>query len=134
MKPRSIFLVMLAFVFVLGFASDYGNDKAPSSLIGTWDYTSMTALKDGKPFGTVHFRPGQWTVTFNQDATWTMKVPSPPAQPGSGPNGSYYVQGHDLLMRLADGKPYNKYQFAIKEDGKALVLTEKGSIINASRE
>lgn len=106
--------------------------ELPPELIGTWDYTSMTALKKGNPFGTVHFQPGQWTVTFNPDSTWAMKSPSPPAKPG-GMNGSYAIHGHDVDMKLANGSTYHKYRFTIEQDGKALVLAAKDSIINASR-
>jgi hypothetical protein len=107
--------------------------KPPPELIGTWDYTSMTALKKGKPFGTVNFQPDQWTVTFNPDATWAMKPPSPPAKPG-GLNGSYAVHGHDVDMKLGNGSSYQKYHFTIGQDGNALTLTTKDSIISASRE
>jgi hypothetical protein len=114
-------------------ANAAGSPKAPPEVIGTWDYTSMTALKNGKPFGTVHFRPGQWTVTFNQDATWVMQPPSPPAKPG-GLNGTYAVHGRDVDMKLANGSPYYKYRFTIEQDGKVLTLTTKESTISASRE
>jgi hypothetical protein len=107
--------------------------QPPPELIGTWDYASMTALKNGKPFGTVHFQPGQWTVTFNQDATWTMKPPSPPANPG-GLSGSYAVHGHDVDMKLPNGSPYYTYRFTIEQDGKALTLTTKEASVSASRE
>jgi hypothetical protein len=106
--------------------------ELPPELIGTWDYTSMAALKKGNPFGTVHFQPGQWTVTFNPDSTWVMKPPSSPAKPG-GMNGSYAIHGHDVDMKLANGSAYHKYRFTIEQDGKALVLAAKDSIITASR-
>jgi hypothetical protein len=93
----------------------------------------MTALKYGKPFGTVHFQPGQWTVTFNQDATWIMKPPSSSTKP-SGLNGSYTVHGHNVDMKLTNGSPYYKYRFTIEQDGKVLSLTTKESSISASRE
>ena len=60
----------------------------------------MSALKNGKPFGVIHFQLGQWTVTFN---TWTMKTPPPILRTM---NGSYSVHGHDLEMKMTDGKPY----------------------------
>ena len=110
-----------------------GRHQPSPELIGTWDYAAMTALKNGKPFGTVHFQPGQWTVTFNQDATWAMKPPSPPATPG-GLSGSYAVHGHDVDMRLPNGRICNTYRFTVEQDGKALTLTTKGATISASRE
>lgn len=91
----------------------------------------MSALKNGKPFGVIHFQLGQWTVTFNQDSTWTMKTPLPNPRTM---NGSYSVNGHDLEMKMADGKPYYTYRFTIEQDGKVLVLKNKETIINADRE
>lgn len=128
---RSYFLIVFASIFVVGFSATGSSSKAASELIGTWDYTSMTALKNGKPFGTVHFQPGQWLVTFNQDATWVMKTPPPNSH---GLNGSYDVHGHDLDMKLASGKPYETYHFAPEHHGKVLVLTTKEHTISASRE
>jgi hypothetical protein len=134
MKSRKFeYLIVLVSVCLTGLNASGGSAKAPPEVIGTWNYTSMTALKNGKPFGTVHFRPGQWTVTFNQDATWVMQPPSPPAKPG-GLNGSYAVHGHDVDMKLANGSPYYKYRFTIEQDGKVLTLTTKESTISASRE
>jgi hypothetical protein len=134
MKSRNDWLLIAVAVLCLvelGAAGD--SSKVPPELIGTWDYTSMTALKNGKPFGTVHFQPGQWTVTFNQDGTWAMKPPSPPAKPG-GLNGNYAAHGRDVDMKLTNASPYQKYRFAIEQDGKVLTLTTKESTISASRE
>jgi hypothetical protein len=134
MKSRNYWLLIALVVFCLGELGGAGDSsKVAPQLVGTWSYTSMTALKNGKPFGTVHFQPGQWTVTFNQDATWAMKPPSPPAKP-SGLNGSYAVHGHDVDMKLTNGSSYQKYRFAIEQDGKILTLTTKESTITASRE
>jgi hypothetical protein len=133
MKPiKSYFLIVFACVFVVGFSATGSLFKVAPELIGTWDYTSMTALKNGEPFGTVHFQPRQWTVTFNQDATWVMKTPS--SQNPHGLNGSYEVHGHHLDMKLASGKPYSTYHFALKQHGKVLVLTTKEHTISANRE
>jgi hypothetical protein len=108
--------------------------KTARELIGTWDYMSLTALKDGKPFGTVHFQPGQWTLTLNQDATWTMKQPSPSAKPAGIVNGTYEVRGHDVDMKRVDGSPFKTSRFKIEHDGKVLILTDTGAIIRATRE
>jgi len=133
MKSRACwFLIVLASVCLMGVDATGSSPKVPPELIGTWDYTSMTALKNGKPFGTVHFQPGQWTVRFNLDATWAMKPPSS-ANPG-GLNGSYEVNGDDLDMKLSSGKPYYKYRFTIERDGEVLVLTTKESTISANKE
>jgi hypothetical protein len=37
-------------------------------------------------------------------------------------------------MKLTNGSPYQKYRFAIEQDGKVLTLTTKESTISASRE
>jgi hypothetical protein len=132
MKIKWCFLIVLGSVCFTGLDAASTSSKVPPELIGTWDYTSMTPLKNGKPFGTVHFHPGQWTVTFNLDSTWTMKTPSPPNPRGL--NGSYELHGHDLEMKLADGKPYYKYNLTIEQNGKVLTLTTRETIIIADRE
>jgi hypothetical protein len=134
MKSRTYWILIALSALCLVEPGGAGNSsKVPPELVGTWNYTSMTALKNGKPFGTVHFQPGQWTVTFNQDATWAMKPPSPPAKPGSL-NGRYAVHGHDVEMKLTNGSPYQNYRFTIEQDGKALTLKTKESTISAIRE
>jgi hypothetical protein len=37
-------------------------------------------------------------------------------------------------MKLVDGKPYDKYHFTVKQDGKVLVLVTKDTTISANRE
>ena len=101
-------------------------------MLGVWNYTSMTALKNGKPFGTVNFEPGHWTMTLNADQTWTMKTPSR-INP-QGLKGTYEVHGHDLDMKLANGKPYSKYRFTLEQDGKVLVLNDTETKVSARRE
>ncbi len=133
MKTKwSWFLILLASVSFIRLDAVGSSAEVPSKLIGTWDYTSMTTLKKGKPLGTVHFQPGQWTVTFNQNATWTMKLPSP-ANPRDL-NGSYEVHDHDLDMKLTDGKPFHKYRFTVESDGKVLALASDEATISAKRE
>jgi hypothetical protein len=129
-KAKSSLLITA--VVLIGVGAVDGGSKVPPELIGTWSYTSMTALKNGKPFGTTNFQPGQWTVTFNQDATWVMKTLAN-LNP-HGLSGTYEVHGHDVDMKLANGKPYYKYHLTIEQDGKVLVLTDKGSINRATRE
>lgn len=132
-KTKAKFLMSLLATVLVGLSIADGRSKAPPpKLIGTWNYTSMTALKNGKPFGTISFHLGQWTVAFNQDATWVMKTPS--NVNSRGLNGTYEVHGSDVDMKLANGKPYYKYRFAFEQDGKVLVLTDKASINRASRE
>ena len=133
MKTKwSWFLIFLASLSFIGFDAVGSSGNVPPELIGTWDYTSMTTLKNGKPFGTVHFQPGQWTVTFKQDATWTMKLPSS-ANPRDL-NGNYEVHDRDLDMKLADGKPFHKYRFTVGKDGKVLDLATDEATISAKKE
>ena len=133
MKSRSRwFFIVVAILSFVEFGAAGSPSKVPQELIGTWDYTAMTALKNGKPFGTVHFQPGRWVLTLNEDGTWVMKPPSPPAKGST--NGTFEVHGHDVEMKQANGNPFQKYRFKIEQDGRALTLTTKESTITASRE
>jgi hypothetical protein len=125
-------LVVLTSVFLMGLSRIGGGPKIPTELIGTWDYTSMTTVKDGKPFGTVHLDPGYWTVTFNSDATWTMKTPT--KMNPCGLNGTYEVRGRELDMKLVGGKPHGKFKFIIDQDRKELILSNKETTWSATRE
>ena len=110
----------LAFGFSLARASD----KNARELIGKWDYTSLT-ISSG---ATVHFKPGQWTLELNADATWIMQGPKPNAKPV---NGTYEVHGGMLIM---NGGNDLEYHFTLKHDGKVLELKDKSTKISASRE
>ncbi|MGD0546172.1 MAG: lipocalin family protein [Candidatus Acidiferrales bacterium] len=133
MRTTLLFLQIVIFAACLtALDARSASPKVPSELIGTWDYESFTPLKNGKPFGMVHFQPGQWTVTFNQDATWVMKPPSN-VNP-SGQNGTYEVHGHDLDMKSSNGKPYNSFHFKIDHEGKVLTLVNQKTSITANRE
>jgi hypothetical protein len=76
----------------------------------------------------VHFKPGQWTLKLNADATWVMQGPIPTEKPA---NGTYEVHGSKL--KLNGGKDL-EYHFSLKRDGRVLELKDKSSKINASRE
>ena len=131
MKSKKFMLpLVLAAVCLVGLHAS-GSPMAPPELIGTWTYTALTNLKDGKPFGTAHFKPGQLRMTFNPDGTWILHPVSANHQ---GLNGSYEINGQDLEMKLADGKPYQKCSFAFEQNGTVLVMTNKERIITASRE
>ena len=47
-------------------------DKA--ALVGSWDYTTYTMLKKGKPVGTVQFKPRTMVFTYNDDGAWQMQA------------------------------------------------------------
>ena len=126
------FLLALALVSLAELNLAVASTGILPELIGTWDFASMSPLKDGKPFGTIQFKPGQWSLQLNQDGTYVEKMPLrkyPLAE------GTYKVHGHVLEMKPANGKTDLKYRFALEEDGKVLVLTDKDkSITRANRE
>lgn len=105
-------------------------DRIPQELIGTWHENSMTALKNGKSFGTGNFKPGQLSITFSADGMWLIDttVPRPHKL-----NGSYEVHGYDLDMKWEDGKPYALYHYKIAQNGKQLLLKNDEVSIVASR-
>jgi hypothetical protein len=125
-------LIMLVSACFVGLSATGGSANVPTELTGIWEYSAMTALKAGKPFGSVNFGSGQWTVTFNPDNTWTMEV-NLPRNPARHMNGHYVIHGHELDMKLDDGKPYSSYRFSVEQDGKLLVLTNKEHTINANK-
>jgi hypothetical protein len=89
LAPRILPILVCVWLVALGLAK--ASDELPQELIGIWDYTSMTI-----PSGaTVHFKPGQWTLRLNADATWVMQGPTPNAKPV---NGTYEVHGSKLKM------------------------------------
>jgi hypothetical protein len=55
------------------------SDELPQELAGIWDYTSLTIPSSA----TVHFKPGQWTLKLNADATWVMQGPIANANPAN---------------------------------------------------
>ena len=122
MKTKIPLILVCVWVLALGLAK--ASDELPQGLIGTWDYTYLT-IPSG---GTVHFKPGQWTLKLNADATWVMQGPTPNAKPL---NGTYEVHGNKLKM---NGGNDLEYHFILKRDGKVLELKDKGSEISASRE
>ena len=62
---RYWFLIVVASICLIGLDATGLTPKVPPELVGTWSYATMSALKNGKPFGVIHFQLGQWTVTFN---------------------------------------------------------------------
>ena len=42
-------MLALALVCLAALSALVASSEIPPELIGTWDFTSMTALKDGKP-------------------------------------------------------------------------------------
>ncbi len=123
-EMKSKILLILVCVGFLASGLAKASDELPRKLIGIWDYTSLTI-----PSGaTVHFKPGQWTLKLNADATWVMQGPKPNAEPV---NGTYEVHGSTLKMI---GGNDLEYHFSLKRGGKVLELQDKGGKISASRE
>jgi len=132
MNRRDCRLVLTFGLVCLALGVTIAASEIPPELIGTWSFTSMTALKDGKPFGTINFKPGQWTLKLKDDGTYVEDFPV-----GKAPHveGVYKVHGHDLEMQATTRKADIKYHFALEQDGKILVLTDQGKTIStASRE
>lgn len=108
------------------------SSQTPAGLTGTWNVESMSALTNGQRSGTAHFKPGQWILRLNADATWVMRLSA--SHGDSERAGTYEVGGHDLTLKPTAG-PDLKYRFSLKQAGKALTLTktDKTSIITANR-
>lgn len=123
-KMKSKILLILVCVGLSALHVANASDEPPQALVGTWDYMSLT-ISSG---ATVHFKPGQWTLKLNADATWVMQGPKPNAKPV---NGTYEVHGSKLKM---NGGNDLEYHFSLKSDGKVLELKDKGGKISANRE
>lgn len=122
--------IVLALILIVTCYAVAAGQDSPQALVGGWDYASMTNLKDGKPSGTVHFKPGQWTITFNPDASWTRSALIPAAKPQAG---TYKVHNNDLILKHNYVASDDKFEFELKNDGKTLTLTNKDTIYQATR-
>ena len=130
MKMRVITLLAI-FTFCLPFAliaSTKTLDKA--ALIGTWDYTSYTLIQKGKPSGTLQFKPHTMLFTYHEDGTWEMEASD---STHTTHNGSFEIHGSELIMKKADGSPYQDCDVELTDNGKQMVLKDKRSIITASK-
>ena len=136
-QEKRRFVAVLVCVCFVAVGASVALSETPPELIGMWNYSSLTAIKNGRPFGTVHFQPGQWTLRLNADGTYLTKGPLKSASPDSdGATGKYEVHKHEFDMMPDKGDHEPKYNFKFEEDGKVLVLTDrdKGTIIEANRE
>ena len=62
-KPcRHASKIVAASICLIGLDATGRAPKVPPELVGTWSYATMSPLKNGQPYGVVHFQPGQWTV------------------------------------------------------------------------
>jgi hypothetical protein len=121
--------------FVLAFPSAiphlvFSQPLDKTVLIGTWDYTSYTALQNGKPAGTVQFKPRTMVFTYREDGTWEMKAADTSR---TKLNGSYDLHGMELIMKKADGSAYQDFEIQLEHDGRAMIMKDKHSIVTASK-
>jgi hypothetical protein len=130
MSLRSIELALaLVLPFVIAdLASAAPLDK--SNLVGTWNYTSYTLLEDGRPSGTAHFAPGALVFTYREDGTWEMEAAD---ATHTRLSGSYEIRGSELIMKKADGSPYQDFQVEMDNQGQEMTMRDKRSIVTASK-
>jgi hypothetical protein len=129
MNSRMLRILVGALLVMASYA--VASAQESQVLVGSWNYESMTNLKDGKPFGTLHFKPGQWTITFNADGHWTRNAPLPAAKPQSG---TYKVHKHELTLKHDVVAPDDRFDIRFQSDGKVLMLSNKDTIYQASRQ
>lgn len=98
------------------------------ALIGKWDYTSYTLLHNGHPSGTINFKPGALSFIYNNDGSWAMEAYD---ATHTKLNGSYEIHGAELIMRKADGSPYQDFKVETKDHGKIVLFIDKGCIVTA---
>jgi hypothetical protein len=118
-------LAFLCLIVRIGYA-----DPLEKALIGKWDYTSFTVLQKGKPSGTVQFKPGTMVFTYREDGTWEMEAADATHTKLSG---SYEVHGNELILKKADGSPYQDFNVELKNDGKGMIMKDKRSIVTAGK-
>lgn len=130
---RTVFSVFATLLFpLLGvplFAAGATIDKA--ALVGSWDYTTYTMLKKGKPAGTIQFKPRSMVFTYNGDGTWQMQADD---ATHTHRNGTYELRdGSELVLRNPDGSPYQDFQVEMRGDGKFMLLKDSKSALTAEK-
>jgi len=138
-RQRCRFVAVFICSCLVALSAALASSEIPPELVGTWDCASFQAIKNGKPFGKIVFKPGQWTLILNADGTYLEKLPLKAQLPSGDSHdaaGTYEVHKHDLKMKPANRGRDLKYDFKVEQDGKVLVLTDKnnGTILNANRE
>jgi hypothetical protein len=129
MKLRSPWL-LLFLSLCLSAPLAYAVSLDKSTLAGVWDYTTYTLLQKGKPAGTIQFKPRSMLFTYREDGTWEMEAND---TTHTRMNGSYAVHGNELILKKADGSLYQDFEVELKNDGKAMNLKDKKSIITANK-
>jgi hypothetical protein len=130
MRLRSTKLPLIfAYLCVIAHVA-FADPLDKTALIGRWDYTSYTMLQKGKPSGTVQFKPGTMLFSYHENGTWEMEAAD---ATHTRLNGSYEVRGTELIMKKADGSPYQDFDVELKTDGKGMILKDNRSIITANK-
>lgn len=122
-------LILLSLSTVPLFAAGASIDKA--ALVGSWDYTTYTMLKKGKPVGTIQFKPRSMVFTYNDDGTWQMQADDATHTRRSG---TYeLVHGSELVLENSDGSPYQDFQVEMRSDGRFMLLRDDKSALTAEK-
>jgi hypothetical protein len=129
-EMRSIKLVTtLGFFFVVAQMAS-ADPLGKAALIGKWDCTSYTVLQKGKRSGTLQFKPHTMLFTYQEDGTWEMEASD---ATHTILNGSFEIHGSELIMKNTDGSAYQDWVVELKDEGKQMVLTDKRSVVTASK-
>jgi hypothetical protein len=129
MKLRAPWLLLFLSLY-LRVPFTYAASLDKTALAGTWDYTTYTLLEKGKPAGTVQFKPRTMLFTYREDGTWEMEAND---ATHTKMNGSCEVHGNELILKKVDGSLYQDFDVELKNDGKAMNLKDKKSIITANK-
>lgn len=121
--------ILLSLITIPLFASGASIDKA--ALVGSWDYTTYTMLKKGKPTGTIQFKPRSMVFTYHDDGTWQMQADDATHTHRSG---TYELRnGSELVLKNSDGSPYQDFQVEMRSDGKFMLLRDDKSALTAEK-
>jgi hypothetical protein len=129
MKLRSTKLPLIAATLLAATCAALA-DPLGKALVGKWDSTSYTVVQQGKPGESVQMKPGTMVFTYRDDGTWVMEA----ADEGHTTlNGTYALQGSELILMKPDGSTYQDFNVELKSDGKEIVLRDKRSILTATK-
>jgi len=121
--------ILLSLLAAPLFAAGAPVDKA--ALVGSWDYTTYTMLKKGKPVGTVQFKPRSMVFTYNDTGAWQMQADDATHTHRSG---TYeLLHGSELVLKNSDGSPYQDFQVEMRSDGRFMLLRDEKSVLTAEK-
>jgi hypothetical protein len=129
MKTRLIGMLLTASTLLVANYAAFA-DPLDKALIGRWDSTSYTVVQRGAPGDSVQMKPGTMVFTYRDDGTWVMEAAD---QGHTTLNGTYAIQGTELIMMKPDGSTYQDFNVELKSNGKEIVLRDKRSILTAAR-